>query len=180
MVCNRCITAVRDIFEKNNIDTKQVVLGEVKTISPLTKKQLTNLTLALHEQGFEILDNQQAQLIEKIKLLLINKVQSENIEEHFSITDFLTQKLHKDYSTISRTFSDVEGITIEQFFILQKIEKVKELLVYNELTLSEIAWRLGYSSVQHLSTQFKKHTGLTPSQIKKHPLQHRTPLDQVK
>lgn len=180
MVCNRCIMAVKATFEKMGIAIEHIVLGEVKTALPLNKKQLTSLNAALEQQGFEILDTLQSQLIEKVKLLLIEKVQSENIEEHFIITDLLIQKLNKDYSTISRTFSEVEGITIEQFFILQKIEKVKELLVYNEHTLSEIAWKLGYSSVQHLSSQFKKVTGLTPSQIKKHPLLYRNPLDKVK
>ena len=180
MVCNRCIMAVKATFERMDIAIEHIVLGEVKTALPLNKKQLTSLNAALEQQGFEILDTLQSQLIEKVKLMLIEKVQSENIEEHFSITDLLIQKMNKDYSTISRTFSEVEGITIEQFFILQKIEKVKELLVYNEHTLSEIAWKLGYSSVQHLSSQFKKVTGLTPSQIKKHPLLYRNPLDKVK
>jgi AraC family transcriptional regulator len=115
-----------------------------------------------------------------VKTFLIEKVQSGNIEEHFPLSDFLSKKLHKEYSRISRLFSEVEGITIEQFFILQKIEKVKEWLVYEEETLSEIAWKLGYSSVAHLSAQFKKVTGLTPSIFKKPGLHNRKSLDEIK
>jgi AraC-like DNA-binding protein len=106
-------------------------------------------------------------------------VQSGEIEEHFSLSQFLTHKLNKEYTQISRLFSEVEGITLEQFFILQKIEKVKEWLVYDELSLSEISYKLGYSSVAHLSAQFKKITGLTPSHFKKLGGTHRKSLDQI-
>ena len=142
-------------------------MGEVELKDPLTKKQENELQENLNSLGFELLDDQKQKQIEKIKTLLIQKVQTGDIQEHFSITDFLTQKIHKDYSQLSKLFSEVEGITIEQFFILQKIEKVKEWLIYNEINLSEIAWKLGYSSVAHLSAQFKKVTGLTPSAFKK-------------
>ena len=113
------------------------------------------------------LSQQNQKLIEKIKTLLIQKVQGGEIEEHFGLTDFISKSILKDYSYISRLFSAVEGITLEQFFILQKIEKVKEWLIYAETNLNEIAWKLGYSSVAHLSSQFKKVTGLTPSAFKK-------------
>ena len=141
--------------------------------------QLENINLSLHELGFEILDNQKRKQIEKIKNLLIDKIQAGEIEEHFTLTDFLSNNLNKEYSQISRLFSAVEGITIEQFFILQKIEKVKEWIAYDELTLSEIAWKLGYSSVAHLSAQFKKVTGLTPSHVKKHGANNRKSLDNM-
>lgn len=130
--------------------------------------------------GFEVLDDKKQKQIERIKGLLIKKVQSGSIEEHFSIIEFLSSALHKDYSYITRLFSEVEGITIEQYFILQKIEKVKEWLVYGEMNLSEISYRLGYSSVAHLSSQFKKVTGLTPSHFKKLGPSHRQALDKVK
>ena len=138
---------------------------------------MQQLNTRLLQLGFEILDDQKQKQIEKIKSLLIKKVQSGQVEEHFSISAFLSNALHKDYSYISRLFSEVEGTTVEQYFILQKIEKVKELLVYGEENLSEISYRLGYSSVAHLSAQFKKITGFTPSQFKKLGSTQRKPLD---
>ncbi len=167
MVCNRCIIVVKQVFEKMKLQTLQITMGEVELKDPLTKNQENDLQENLNSLGFELLDDQKQKQIEKIKNLLIQKVQGGDLKEHFSITDFLTQKIHKDYSQLSKLFSEVEGITIEQFFILQKIEKVKEWLIYNEINLSEIAWKLGYSSVAHLSAQFKKVTGLTPSAFKK-------------
>jgi AraC-like DNA-binding protein len=126
-----------------------------------------------------LLDDQRRQQIERIKNLLVAEIQKGGLEEHFSISEFLGKALGKDYSGISRLFSEVEGITIEQYFILLKIEKVKEWLVYDELTLSEIAWKLGYSSTAHLSAQFKKMTGLTPSHFKKKGNAGRRTLDSV-
>ena len=167
MVCNRCIMVVKQEFEKMNLQLLHVAIGEVEIKKLLTEKQEYLLNENLKVLGFELLDNQKQKQIEKIKNLLIQKVQSGELEEHFSITDFLTRSIHKDYSSISRLFSEVEGITIEQFFILQKIEKVKEWLIYAENNLSEIGFKLGYSSVAHLSTQFKKVTGFTPSYFKK-------------
>lgn len=167
MVCNRCIMAVKQVFEKMKLQTLQITMGEVELKDPLTKNQENDLQENLNSLGFELLDDQKQKQIEKIKNLLIQKVQGGDLQEHFSITDFLTQKIHKDYSQLSKLYSSVEGFTIEQFFILQKIEKVKEWLIYNEINLSEIAWKLGYSSVAHLSAQFKKVTGLTPSAFKK-------------
>ena len=136
--------------------------------------------MKLKNLGFEILDDQKQRLIDKVKTLLIGKIQPGQIEEHFKVSDYLSAKLNKDYSGISRLFSEVEGITIEQFFILQKIEKVKEWIAYDELTLSEIAWKLGYSSIAHLSAQFKKVTGLNPSDFKKGGIQSRKSIDNVK
>jgi AraC-like DNA-binding protein len=154
-------------------------MGEVELSNPLTDSQLKDINNKLSSLGFEILDNKNQKLIEKIKNSLIEKVQGGDIEEHFSLTEFLTQKLHKEYTQTSRLFSEVEGITLEQFFILQKIEKVKEWLVYAELNVNEISYKLGYSSVQHLSNQFKKVTGMTPSSFKKIGSSHRNPLDNV-
>lgn len=180
MVCNRCVTAVSQELEKLNLKTIRMNLGEVELQKEPTVKQLLQLTDRLNLLGFEILDDHKQKQIEKIKGLLIKKVQSGDIEEHFSIIQFLSAALHKDYSYISRLFSEVEGMTLEQFFLLQKIEKVKEWLVYGEMNLSEISYKLGYSSVAHLSSQFKKITGLTPSHFKKLGSSHRKPLDKVK
>ena len=179
MVCNRCIMAVKQELEKQKLLPALISLGEVELSKPATDKQLTNLNERLKELGFELLNDQKKKQIEKIKNLLIKKVQSGEVEEHFSITSYLTKVLNKDYSYISRLFSEVESITIEQFFILQKIEKVKELIIYNEINLSEISYKLGYSSVAHLSAQFKKVTGLTPSHFKKMGGTHRHSLDNV-
>ena len=178
MVCNRCIMVVKQELERSGMAASNVSMGEVMLDSPPKKQQLNELELRLRELGFELLDDAKQKQIEKIKTLLIQKVQSGELEEHFSLSEFLSKKLHKDYPSITRLFSEVNGITIEQFFILQKIEKVKEWLVYDELTLSEIAWKLGYSSVAHLSAQFKKITGLNAGSFKKMG-GHRKSLDQL-
>ncbi len=179
MVCPRCIMSVEQILKENKLATKYVRLGEIELIKTPGKKQLQNFSNDLKKVGFELLDDQKTQLIERIKTLLIKKVQEGNIEEHFGINKYLTENIYKDYSSISKLFSEVGGITIEQFFILQKIEKTKELLVYNELSLNQIAFNLGYSSTQHLSNQFKKLTGMTPTQFKTLGTVHRKPIDNV-
>jgi AraC family transcriptional regulator len=179
MVCNRCVIVVKQELEKLKLLPALVSMGEVELSKPATDKQIKSLDERLNELGFELLDDQKQKQIGKTKNLLIKKVQSGVVEGHFSITNFLSKGLNKDYSNISRLFSEVEGITIEQFFILQKIEKVKELLVYGELNLSEISYQLGYSSVAHLSAQFKKVTGLTPSHFKKMGNTLRHSLDKV-
>lgn len=179
MVCPRCIMSVESILKENNLQSKYVQLGEIELIKTPGKKQLQKFSEDLEKVGFELLDDQKTQLIEKVKTLLIQKVQEGNIEEHFSIHTYLGKKIFKDYSSISKLFSEVEGITIEQFFILQKIEKTKEWLIYNELSLSQISFNLGYSSTQHLSGQFKKLTGMTPTQFKTLGVGHRRAIDFV-
>lgn len=177
MVCPRCIMSVEQILKENKIEAKNVQLGEIELAKDLSENQLNAFSIALQKVGFELLDDQKTQLIEKIKNLLIQKVQKGNIEEHFSINKYLTTEIFKDYSSLSKLFSEVEGITLEQFFILQKIEKTKEWLIYNEQSLSEIALNLGYSSSQHLSAQFKKITGMTPTKFKSLGSLHRKPID---
>jgi len=180
MVCPRCISAVEKILKEHELHTKYVRLGEVELTDAPGKEKLEKLASGLRQMGFELLDNQRTQLIEKVKNLLIEKVQSGDVEEHFSISKYLSDRIYKDYSSISKLFPEVEGITVEQFFILQKIEKIKEWLVYNEMSLSQMALDLGYSSTQHLSNQFKKLTGMTPSQFKRMGALHRKPIDGVK
>ena len=126
MVCNRCILVVRQELEKLNLLPEKISMGEVELSKPATDKQLLSLNERLKDLGFEILGNQKQKQIEKIKNLLIKKVQSGEVEEHFTITGFLSKAMNTDYSYLSRLFSEVEGITVEQFFILQKVEKVKE------------------------------------------------------
>lgn len=179
MVCSRCILVVRQEFEKAGVNPLEINLGEVILAKPISDNKLEQIDKRLTELGFEILDDKNKRLIEKTKTILRKKVQAGEIEEHFSLSDYLPQKLNKEYTQLSRLFSEVEGITLEQFFILQKIEKVKEWLVYDELTLSEISYKLGYSSVAHLSAQFKKVSGLTPSQFKKLGVKHRKSIDNI-
>jgi AraC family transcriptional regulator len=178
MVCNRCILVIKQELGKAGLEASQVSLGRVTLTKDPSKKKLDNFREQISSVGFEVLDSQKQQLIEQVKTLIIEQVQKE-IEEHFSIGEYLAKMINKDYTSISRLFSEVEAVTIEQFFILQKTEKVKELLTYNELTLSEIAWRLGYSSVAHLSAQFKKVTGLTPTNFKLNYPDGRKSLDKV-
>jgi AraC family transcriptional regulator len=180
MVCPRCITSVAELLKKNDLHVKYVRLGEVELTKDPGKARLQQFADDLKQTGFELLDDQKMQLIEQVKSLLIQKVQSGNVEEHFSVSKYISDNIYKDYSSISKLFSEVEGITIEQFFILQKIEKTKEWLMYNEQSLSQIAFNLGYSSTQHLSSQFKKLTGMTPSQFKQLGALHRKPIDGVK
>lgn len=179
MVCPRCIMSVEQILKDNKLEARYIHLGEVELLKSPGPKQLQHFSADLQKVGFELLDDQKTQVIEKIKNLLIQKVQKGNMEDHFSIQKFLTKEIFKDYSSMSKLFSEVEGITIEQFFILQKIEKTKEWLVYNELSLSQIANSLGYSSTQHLSSQFKKLTGMTPTQFKSLGALHRHGIDKV-
>ena len=179
MVCNRCILVVRQTFEKAGMEPVDVKLGEVELSNTPPDSVMKKINSSLNELGFEILDNQKHRTIEKIKNLLIDKIQSGEMEEHFSISEFISRKLNKEYSQVSRLFPEVEGITIEQFFIQQKIEKVKEWIAYDELSLSEIAWKLGYSSVAHLSSQFRKITGLAPSHFRKLGVHDRKSLDKI-
>lgn len=178
MVCNRCIMVVKQELEKLKLQTTLVKMGEVELVKNPTANQLKQLDTRLKELGFELLDDQKQKQIEKIKSLLIKKIQSGELEEHFSISEYLGKALNKEYSSLSRLFSQVEAVTVEQFFILQKIEKVKEWLLYGEMNLNEIAFQLGYSSSAHLSTQFKKVTGLTPREFKNIG-GNRKPLDKV-
>lgn len=179
MVCPRCVASVEQILSQLDIPFQSVSMGEVVVSKSLTRDELSMLSERLENVGFEILDEPRSKLIEKIKTLLIQKVQQEDIEPHFSLNAFLSSGMFREYSSLSKLFPEVEGITIEQFFILQKIEKAKELLFYNELSLAEIAWKLGYSSPQHLSSQFKRITGMTPGRFKKIGPSHRKPLDQI-
>ncbi|MEO6684179.1 MAG: AraC family transcriptional regulator [Ginsengibacter sp.] len=179
MVCPRCITSVEQILSDQRISYKHVMLGEVDLEETLIEQTLTELSEALEKVGFELLDDAKSQMIDRIKTLLIQKVQEGEIEPHFSLNKYLSGQLFREYSSISKFFPEVEGITIEQYFILQKIEKVKELLIYNEQPLGDIALNLCYSSTQHLSTQFKRLTGMTPTQFKSMGAAHRKSIDDL-
>ncbi|MCC6462775.1 MAG: helix-turn-helix transcriptional regulator [Saprospiraceae bacterium] len=179
MVCRRCILSVAQVLEKNGLAALQISLGEVSLPGVLSTDQVTSLRADLEAVGFELLDDQRGQLLEKVKTLLIEKVQSGELPEEFSLVKYITQAIPRDYSAVSKLFSEVEGLSLEKYFILQKIEKVKEWLAYNELSLAEIAYRLGYSSPAYLSNQFKKITGLTPSAFKTNHAGRRQALDEL-
>ena len=180
MVCNRCIKVVRDEFEKLNIKIDTIELGQVNVSSPLSTDELNMVKAVLDQNGFELIDNKKSQLIDRIKTLVIEITHhNKEIASSLNLSDYISREMGYDYSYLSHLFSSVEGITIEKYIIHQKIEKVKELLVYDELSLNQISYQLGYSSVQHLSNQFKKITGLSPSHFKKMKDTKRKPLDQV-
>ena len=179
MVCNRCIEAVEDLLESLNKKAKTVRLGEVDLINELTPPELSELREMLCSRGFDLLEDKNSQIIERIKSLLIDIIHGESEPIKINYSTYLEAQIGRDYSFLSNLFSSVEGITIEKYTILQRIEKVKELLMYDELTLAQISDKLNYSSVQHLSNQFKKSTGMTPSAFKKQRLKPRKPLDKV-
>ncbi len=166
MVCNRCKMVVKTILEKLGLHPVQVELGEVTLQENDISGIKEQLKQELQSFGFDLLDNKKTKTIEKIKNRIVDLVQNKNSNLQITLSDYLVQELHQDYSALSNLFSQVEGTTIEKYYIIQKIEKVKELLVYDELSLSEIAFQLNYSSVGYLSNQFKKVTGLTPSHFK--------------
>jgi AraC family transcriptional regulator len=169
MVCGRCIQVVKQELEALGLQPKNVSLGEVELIQEhLSQEELNQLDAALLKAGFERIDDRKSRLIETMKKKIIEMIHhSDELQLKVNWSNILSEALHYDYNYLSNLFSSVEGITLEQYIIRQKIEKVKELLFYDELTLSEIANRLGYSSVAHLSSQFKKITGFTPSELKK-------------
>ena len=179
MVCNRCIMVVQDTLNKLDIPATSIKLGEVELEKALSAEEKSKLAESLTKLGFELIDDKKSRMIEKIKTIIIRLVHHQENDAKANLSDMLSKELHHDYPYLSNLFSDVEGTTIEKYFIAQKIEKVKELLVYDELSLSEIAFRLNYSSVAHLSSQFKKITGLTPSHFKQIREDKRKPLDKV-
>ncbi len=179
MVCNRCILVVQQELQKLDIASCKVTLGEVETEADIFPEKLALLEKKLDALGFELLDNSKKQMIEKIKNIIVQKVHHTQDKDHYNFSEIISKSLLKDYSYISNLFSEVEGITIEKYIINQKTEKVKELIIYDELSLSEIAYQLGYSSVAHLSNQFKKVTGLSPSHFKQLGERKRKPIDKV-
>lgn len=179
MVCNRCILTVENILKENKIPYNAVSLGEVDLERNLSKDEITSIQTSLHKVGFELIETRVNKIIEDIKQSVLEYINLGLDSQNQKLSSFITSKISYDYSYLSDLFSSVEGKTIEQYFILQRIEKVKELLVYNQLSLTEISYQTGFSSVHHLSSQFKKVTGLTPSHFKKIGIEKRKALDQL-
>ena len=170
---------VKEELKKLGLHYIVVNLGEVEVMEDMTKEQLQQLKANLLETGLELLDDKKAILIEKIKNVIIEMIHYEDELPKTNFSDYLSEKLDYDYTYLSNLFSESQATTIEHFIIIHKIERVKELILYNELNLTEIAWKMHYSSVAHLSHQFKKITGLTPSFFKSLKDKKRTALENV-
>lgn len=179
MVCPRCILVVRQELSKLQVEPVSVELGKVELPDHLSNCQLLLFQKQLKALGFDLLKNNRQREINEVKTWLIKAVQEAEIDVHFSIKQYLSARLTKGYTYVSKHFSELEGITIEQFFILQKIEKVKELLSYEEMPLKEIAGKLGYNSIQYLSHQFRQVAGMSPSNFKKAGYPNRRPVDDL-
>lgn len=179
MVCSRCKMVVKSELEKLGLHPIFVELGEVELQEDITENQKVILIKELRLLGFDWLDDKKSKTIDKIKTLIIDLVQNKNNELNTNLSDYLSINLHQDYNTLSHLFSEVTGTTIEKYFICQKIEKVKELITYDELSLSEIAFRLNYSSVAYLSNQFKKVTGFSPSYFKRSKFRKRQLIESI-
>ena len=179
MVSNHCKIAVKAELKKLGLHYIVVDLGEIEIMEEISAEQREQLKIALLNSGFELMDDKRAVLIERIINVIIEMVhhKSELIKINFS--DFLSEKLNHDYTYLSNMFSEVKGITIQQFIIMHKVERIKELLMYDELNLTEISYLLNYSSVAHLSNQFKKITGLSPSHFKHLKDKRRMPLEEI-
>ncbi|MCK9411369.1 MAG: AraC family transcriptional regulator [Prolixibacteraceae bacterium] len=179
MVSNRCKLAVKEELRRLGLHFILVDLGEIEIMENITPEQKDELRAALLNSGLELMDDKRAVLIEKIKNAIIEMVHhtDEMIKVNFS--DYLSEKLNHDYTYLANLFSEIQGTTIEQFVIHHKIERIKELIIYDELNITEIAWKMNYSSVAHLSNQFKKVTGLTPSHFKQLKVKRRSPIEEV-
>jgi len=179
MVSNRCKMAVKEELKRLGLHFIVVDLGEVEIMENISAEQREQVKIALLNSGLELMDDKRAVLIGKIKNTIIEMVHHTDgiIKTNFS--DFLSEKLNHDYTYLANLFSEVQGTTIEQFIISHKIERIKELIIYDELTISEIAWKMNYSSVSHLSNQFKKVTGLSPSHFKQMKNKRRSPIEEI-
>ena len=179
MVCIRCQIVVKSELEKLGLHYRYVKIGEANIIGNILPEQLNALDVALKKSGLQLMDDKKSILVEKIKNTIIELVHYSEEQIRVNLSDYLSEKLNYEYSYLANLFTEVKGITIEKFYLTHKIEKVKELIVYDELNLTEIAYKMHYSSVAHLSNQFKKLTGLTPSHFKKLKNKRRDTLEEV-
>lgn len=179
MVSNRCIMAAKEVLEKLGLHFIVVDLGEVEVMEDVSAIQRKQLKMALSKQGLELMDDVRAVLVERIKKMIIEKINEEDEMIKINFSGFLSKELNHTYAYLTALFSEVQGITIEQFTITNKIERVKELIIYDELNITAIAGKLNYSSVAHLSSQFKKVTGFSPSYFKKMKDKRLTPVEET-
>jgi len=168
MVCPRCIKVVSDELQQLGLEIKDIQLGKVEMKTSVTPANLQQVKVVLEKNGFELLDDKKTRIIEKIKILIIKSIREEKLSTmDINLSQYISGELNMEYTHLSSLFSSVEGKSIERFAILQKIEYIKELITYDELSIKQIADQLGYSSIQALSNQFKKETGITPTDFKK-------------
>lgn len=179
MVCIRCQMVVKSELEKLGLSYIDVKIGEANIIEDIPSEKLKTLDIALRKSGLQLMDSKKSILVEKIKSAIIELVHCTDEQLKVNLSTYLGDKLHYDYTYLANLFSEVKGITIEKFYLTHKIEKVKELIVYDELNLSEIAYKMHYSSVSHLSNQFKKTTGLTPSHFRQLKNKRRDTLEDI-
>ena len=179
MVCIRCQMVVKAQLDALGLEYAYVKIGEAEIIGDIQPEQREILKIDLENAGLILMDNKKTVLVEKIKNLIIELVHYTDDQIKVNLSDYLSEKLDYNYTYLANLFSEEKGITIEKFYLNHKIERVKELIIYDELNLSEIAWKMHYSSIAHLSNQFKKHTGLTPSQFKMLKIQRRGTLENV-
>lgn len=178
MVCSHCAEVLQDKLQSSGFSVKDIDLGELTLKRKVSESELNRLQAIINKNGFEIIDDENSRIVEQIKNIIITLVRtSKTLDDNLS--SHLSKQLHKDYQQLSRLFSAVEGKSIERYFIMQKIERAKELIVYGEKTLSEIAYELDYSSQQHFSRQFKKETGLSPSHFKNVKVNKRISIDKI-
>lgn len=179
MVSARCKMAVKKLLLDLGLHFIIVDLGEVDIMEELDPGQWDKLRIALLKEGFELMDDKKSILIQKIKNIIIQMVHHSDEPPNVKFSVFLSEQLALNYTYLANLFSEVQGTTIEQFIILHKIERIKELIIYDEWNITEIAWKMNYSSVAHLSTQFKKFTGLTPTHFKQLKYNKRTPIEEI-
>jgi AraC-like DNA-binding protein len=179
MLTRRCQTAVKAILKNLGLHYIMVDLGEVDIMEELTAEQREQVRSELQQSGLELLDDKRTILIEKVKSIIIDMVHNSNEPVKTNFSDYLSQKLNYDYTYLANLFTEVQGTTIQQFVIFHKVERIKELIMYDELNITEIAFLMNYSSVAHLSNQFKKTTGLSPSQFRNFKSRKRNPIEDV-
>ena len=179
MVSTRCKIAVKEAFKNLGLKLIQVELGEVEIVETISEEKMDALKISMLNIGFEIIEDRRAILIERIKNIVVEMVHHSDMVLKVNFSDYLSEKLNYDYTYMANVFSEVQGISIEQFIISHKVERIKEYIIYDELNMTEIAFKMNYSSVAHLSCQFKKVTGLTPTYFKKLKLRRLEPIENI-
>lgn len=179
MVSRRCIMIVKEILREMELHFIVVDLGVIETMEDLTPEQIETFKNALYESGLELMDDKKAILIESIQNVIVEMIYNDEELSNMNYSDYISEKLNHNYTYLSNVFSEVKGTTIQHFIIMHKIEHIKELIIYGELNMTEISYKMNYSSVAHMSNQFKKITGLTPSHFKLLKNKRRTPIEDI-
>lgn len=179
MVCRRCVMTVTDVFKENGVTPLKVELGVVTVEGSLSPERMEAIRRRLEEFGFEVIGDKRTRLMEQIRVGVIEFVRNVGLQERMNLSEYLQGKCHREYSALSKLFTEMKGVNIEKYYVAQRVELVKELLAYGELTVGEIADRLHYSSAAHLSAQFKAMTGLSPTRFRRLREPRLKPLDEI-